>query len=91
MRRDPARDVNADRCDLAAPGVNAGQALDSKSIDTEVRHGPDQYFFQIANVAMNVLAIGTEIDDRITNNLAQPVIGNLPAAICLKQRHVARV
>ena len=90
MRRDPARDVNADSCDLAAPGVNAGQALDSKSIDTEVRHGPDQHFFQIANVAMNVFAIGAEIDNRVTNDLAQAVISHFSAAIRLKQRHTPR-
>jgi hypothetical protein len=90
MRRDPARDVNADRGDLAAPRVNAGQALDWKSIDTEVRHGPDQHFFEIANVAMNVLAIGTQIDDRITDNLAQSVISHFSAAIRLKQRHIPR-
>jgi len=34
---DPARNVNADGCDLAALCMNAGQALDAERVDAEVR------------------------------------------------------
>ncbi len=49
----------------------------------------NQNLLQVANVAMNVFAIRTEIDDRITNHLAQTVISHFPAAIRFKQRHVS--
>ena len=90
MRGDPARDVNANGRNLPALSMDTGQALDTKGTDAEVRHRPYQHFFKIAHVAMNVFAIGAEIYNRITDNLAQAVIGHFPAAIRLKQRHVAR-
>jgi len=90
VRSNPARDVDSNSCNFSALRVYARQALDSKGVDTEVRHGPNQDFFQIAHVAMNVFATGTEIDDWITNHLAQAVIGHLSAAIGLKQRYISR-
>ena len=38
---------------------------------------------------MNVFTIGTEIDDRITYDLAQPVIGDFSTAIGFEERYVA--
>ena len=90
MRGNPARDVNADRCDLPALSMDAGQALDGECFDTEVRHRPNQHFLEIAHVPMHVFALRTEVDDRITDDLAQSMIGHFSAAIRLKQRHVAR-
>ena len=91
MCRNPARDVHSDRRDFPALRVYASQPLNSKGVDTEVRHGPNQDLFQIAHVAMHVFAIGTEIDDRITNELAQAVIGHFAAAIRLKQCDISRL
>ena len=90
MCSNPTRDVYSDRGNFPSLGVYASQTFDSKGVDTEVRHGPDQNFFQVANVAMDVFAIGAEIDDRITDHLAQTVISHFSAAIGLKQRHVSR-
>jgi hypothetical protein len=87
--RNPARNVYSDRGDFPALGVYASQTLDSKSVDIKVRHGPDQNFFQVAHVAMHVFAIGTQVDDWITNYLAQAVISHFSTAIGLKQRHVS--
>jgi len=89
VRSNPARNVYSNRRNLPALGVYAGQTFDSKGADTEVRHGPYQNFFQIAHVAMHVFAIGTKIDDWITDYLAQPVISNFSTAIGLKQRHTS--
>lgn len=90
MCSNPARDVDSDRCHLPALRVYTSQTLDSKGVDTEVRHGPNQDFFQIAHVAMHVFSIGTEVDDWITNYLAQAVIRHFAAAIRLKQCDVSR-
>ena len=90
MGRDPARNVNADGCDLPALCVNAGQPLDAERVDAKVRQRPNQYCFEIANVAMDVFTVGTQADDGITNNLAQAMIRDFAAAICLEQRHVTR-
>ncbi len=39
---------------------------------------------------MDVFAIRTEVDDRITNHLAQAVISHFSAAVRLKERYVSR-
>jgi len=90
VRSNPARDVDSNSCNFSALRVYTCQTIDSTGVDTEVRHGPNQDFFQIAHVAMNVFAIGTEINDWITNHLTQAVIGHLSAAIGLKQRYISR-
>jgi hypothetical protein len=90
MRSNPARNVDSDGCDFPALRMYASQTVDSKGVDTEVCHGPNQYFFQIAHVAMHVFAMGTEIDDWITNHLAQAVISHFSAAVRLKQRDISR-
>jgi len=89
VRRDPARDVNADRRDLAAPSVNASQALDPKRFDAEVWQRAYQDLFQVAHVTMHVFTVRAEIDDRITDDLTQPVISYFPAAIRFKQGDVS--
>jgi hypothetical protein len=40
---------------------------------------------------MNVFAAGTQVDDRITNKLAQAMIGHLATAVRLKDRYVTCV
>ena len=67
MRSNPARDVYSNRRNFPALGVYASQTFDSKGVDSKVRHGPNQDFFEIAHVTMHVFAIRTEIDDRITD------------------------
>ena len=86
----PARDVYSNRCNFPTLRVYTSQTLDSKGVDAKIRHGPNQDFFQIAYVAMHVFAIGAEIDDWITNHLAQPVISNFAAPICFKDADAAR-
>ena len=56
---------------------------------SKVAQRPNQNFFQIANITEHVLAIRTQVDDRISDDLAGSVIGDLSSAICLKDTHVA--
>lgn len=84
VRRNPAFYVNADGCDLTLGRVNAGQAFDTKCIDFKVGHCANQHFLEISNVTMNVLAIGRERDDRITDDLADSVISHAAAAVYLE-------
>ena len=69
MCSNPARNMHTNGCHFTAVRVYTGQAFDPERIDTEVGHGPNQDFFQIANITMNVFAVGTEIDDWITDHL----------------------
>jgi len=89
MRCDPSSDVNSDCRNFSASRMYAGQTIDAKAFDIKVSHGPNQDLFEVAHVTMNVFAVGTEIDDWITDHLAQTVIRHLPTAIRFEQRHVS--
>src|ERR1051325_533001 len=87
--RHPACDVDADGGDLARSGMHAGQSLDAKALNTEIRDGAHQDFFQITYVAVNVLALRAQVDDRIADELAQAVIGDFTSAIGLEDGDAA--
>src|SRR5437763_4568165 len=84
VRRHPSRYVNAYGRDLACGRVDTRQTLDAKALDSEIHHCANQYFFQLAHVAMNVLALRTQAYNRITYDLPKPVISNFASAIRLK-------
>jgi hypothetical protein len=84
MRGDPARDMNPNSGDFAGGRVYAREAFDAKRFDSKIRHRANQDLFQIANEAMHVFAIRAEINDWITYDLAQTMIGRLATAICFK-------
>ena len=58
-------------------------ALAARPFDTERRHRADQRLFEVAAVALDVLAVPREIEDRVADELARPVVGRLSAAIGL--------
>src|SRR5690242_10323741 len=60
VRRHPARDVDADGRNFTAARVNAGQTFDTKRFDIEIRQRANQNLFQVADVTMDVLAVGAE-------------------------------
>src|SRR5581483_9922862 len=90
VRRNPARNVHADGRDLAALRMHAGQSRDAKRGDAKIIHRAHQDFLQVANIAIDVFAIGTQIDYWITHELAQSVVSRLTAAIRFKDSNPAR-
>ncbi len=48
--------------------------------DAVVADRPNQHVFEIAHVAVDVAAIRVQVDDRIADDLAGPVIGDVAAA-----------
>src|SRR4051794_31867335 len=80
MAGDPPRDADTDRRQLFVPDPHPGQAFDSAGLDPVVCGGADENRFQIAYVAVNVAAERIQVDDRITNDLAGAVVGDVAAA-----------
>ena len=91
VARDPARDADADGRELvrrrprrrSAPARALGR-------DAEVGRRPDQHLFEVAHVAVHVAAIRPQIDDRIADELAGTVVGDVAAAARLEQLDAAR-
>ncbi len=81
VRSHPARDMHADGGNLAAWSVHTGQALNAKGFNSEIPRRSNQDFLQIADEAMHVFPIRAQVDNWITYDLAQPVIGNFAATI----------
>ena len=73
MAGDPARDPDADRRQLlvARPRRRSGPAT-RRAVDAVVGRRANQHFFEIADVAVHVAAIGLQVDDRIADELAGP-------------------
>ncbi len=80
MAGDPTRDPHADCPDLLVADPNSRQAGDSRSGDAELRDRSNQHFFDVAHVAVNIAAVRFEVDDRVADKLAGPVIGHVAAA-----------
>ena len=91
MRRHPAGDAHADRCDLPRPlptcrrHPDTRQALDRGGGKIERGERLQDRHLQVANVLSHVLAVAVEIEDRVTDELPRCVIGRLAAAIGLDE------
>ena len=89
MRRHPARDVDADRRDLpraltpARRHPDAGQALVAHALELERGERPDERLLEVAHVALHVLAVVPEVEDRVADELSRPVERGLAAAVGL--------
>ena len=86
VHRDPMPDADADRGDLSIFDPDAGQARPGRGGDPDFGQGFDQQLFQPAQITMEILAASAQVDDRIADQLARPVIGRLSAAIDRKER-----
>lgn len=91
VRGYPARDVYADGGDFAARRMHAREPLDAKGFDAKITQGADQDFFEVADVTMHVLPVRAQIDDRVADDLAQPVIRDFAAAVGFKDRYATSV
>src|SRR5439155_16938108 len=77
---DPSGNADTDGREFLLPNPYAGQAGNPSSLDPVIPRHSNQHFLQIANVAMDVAAIGFQIDDRIPDDLTGTVIGDVATA-----------
>jgi hypothetical protein len=80
MTRYPSRNSHSNRRDLFIANPDASEALDATALDSVIRNRANQYFFEVAHVAMNIAAIGFEIDYWITDELTGAVVSDIAAA-----------
>lgn len=80
VARHPSRDPDADRRQLLASDPDAGQAVDTAGVDAVVGSGANQDLLDVADVSVDVLSIGFQIDNRITDDLSRAVVGDVAAA-----------
>ncbi len=84
MGGQPAREVDADRGDLAPPHPDADPlALAGGGHDAVVGEQRDQRRRQVPDVAAQVAAVGRQVEDGVADELAGAVVGDLAAAVGL--------
>ena len=77
VARDPPRDSHPDSRQFVVADPHAGEPRQPVRRNPEGSYGLDQHRFQVANVAMDVTSIGPKIEDRVPDQLAGPVIGDV--------------
>src|SRR4030095_7950861 len=80
VARDPARDAHADRANLFSSDPRARQSFNAVRGDAVVGADANHYLFEIANVSMHIASVGTQIENRISDDLAGSVICHIAAA-----------
>ena len=65
---------------------DAGKAVARRGVDLVARQQLDEQRFDPAQIAMQILAVTTKIEKKITDQLSRTVIGRLPAAIDREKR-----
>ena len=90
MAGHPARDPDTDRGQLLTAYPDTGEAVYTTRLDSVVAGRANQHFFEITDVSMDVLPIGSQTDDRIANDLSGSVIRDIAAAASLVHLDAAR-
>ena len=85
VRRHPARDVDADRGDLARRPLepDARQSFEPRRLDAERGERADQRLLEVPDVLLHVAAVPLQVEDRVADELARAVEGRLAAAVGL--------
>jgi len=86
MHRDPFADADADGCKFAVFHPNAGESVSPVGIDAELAAGVDQCVLDFPEMGVEVFPAPSEIENRVSHQLARPVIGRLAATIDLTDR-----
>src|SRR5262249_14927366 len=80
VTRNPASYPHSNRGNLLVTNPDTSEAFDSPPIHIKLRDRADQHLFDVADVAMNIAAVGFEIDYGITHKLARTVVSHVAAA-----------
>ena len=78
---DPMANADADRSDLAIFDPNSGKRFASLRGNVVFGEKIDEQLLKPAQVFVQILAAPPQVDNRITHQLARPVIRRLPAAV----------
>ena len=62
---------------------DAGEPVDALALEAQLREREDQRLLELAAVALDVLAVPLQVEDRVADELPGPVEGGLAAAVGL--------
>src|SRR5207302_10843740 len=91
VRGHPSRDADADCGDLVVANPDAALAVGAFGGDAEFGDGADQHLFKLGDVLPHVTIAFAEVNDRIADELAGTVIGDIAAARRLEKTDALRI
>ena len=93
VQRHPAFDRHANRGELALGGgvPDAGPARLARPREPEPRQRLDQRLLEVAQVDVQIALVLAQQEDRVADELAGAVVGDVAAALDLEERRVAEV
>src|SRR5207247_4419332 len=86
-RRDPARQIAPGAGYLPVPGPHPGQTGNPRRAQAVAGECPDQDLLQVPEVARHVTPVRAQVQNRIPDQLAGPVVGDLTAPTRVGDRH----
>src|SRR4030095_6791955 len=81
MTGDPAADVNSHGCDFSALGPHTREIVMASRADAVQIQDPKDHFLEISHIAAHIELMGSQLENRITDQRAWPVICDVAAAI----------
>src|SRR5438034_10309176 len=87
MPGDPIARVHANGRNLLLSRPNAGVLRNTLGRDSELAERPNEQFLDLAEIPVKILLVAFEIDDRIADELARPVKGDVSATLDIEQLH----
>ena len=87
MHGAPAPQAHADRPDLAVPDPCTVETSDALSRQAVGCGAPNHHLLEVFDVSADISPVGVEIEDRVADDLARPVVGDVPSAPGLEQFH----
>lgn len=82
---DPAADADADRSDFPIADPDPGLVFIASGIDSPPGENPDQQFFQVPQVSVQIFSSPGQVDQGVADQLTRAVIGNIAASGRLKK------
>src|SRR4030095_9235698 len=80
VARDPPRDPDADRANLLIANPGASESLDPPRPQSIVAAHANHHFFQVANITVDIAAVGAQVENRVANDLPGTVVGDIATA-----------
>jgi hypothetical protein len=85
MARYPTADMNAHGADFSVMSPDAGKLLIPKGVNAIAGQKPDQRFFEIPHIGVNIPLPGTKAQYWISNQLARAMVSYVAAAIYIPE------
>src|SRR6476659_4542793 len=85
----PARNPDANRRQFVVPHPHPSEPLDTAGDEPVIGGGSDERFLEVPHIAVDIAAIRLEVENRVSDDLAGAVVGDVAAAAGLMELDLA--